>query len=66
MRLVGQDYHELFIVDLLHEVEIGIWKSLFTHLVRILHASPGGEHLIAELDRRYVCYYQVGIFVCIK
>jgi hypothetical protein len=48
--LVGQDYHGLFVVDLLHEVEIGIWKSVFTHLVRILHASPNGEHLVEELD----------------
>ena len=64
--MVGQDYHELFVVDLLHEVEIRIWKSLFTHLVRILHVSPGGEHLIAELDRWYVCYYPVSVFVCSK
>jgi hypothetical protein len=52
MKLVGQDYHQLFIVDLLHEFEIGIWKSVFTHLIRILHASPGGGSLVTELNRR--------------
>jgi hypothetical protein len=50
MMLVGQDYHQLFVMDLLHEFEIGIWKSVFTHLIRILYASPGGESLVEELD----------------
>jgi hypothetical protein len=52
MKLVGQDYHQLFVVDLLHKFEIGIWKLVFTHLIRILHASPGGESLVTELNRR--------------
>jgi hypothetical protein len=50
--MVGQDYHHLFVVDLLHEFEIGIWKSVLTHLIRILHASPDSDNHIAELDRR--------------
>ncbi|THU80935.1 hypothetical protein K435DRAFT_694639 [Dendrothele bispora CBS 962.96] len=39
-------------VDLLHEFELGVWKALFTHLVRMLYASPNGTERIAELDRR--------------
>lgn len=40
----------MFVVDLLHEVEIGVWRSLFIHLLRILHCGDG---LLHELDRRY-------------
>lgn len=41
--------HSAFVVDLLHEIEIGVWRSLFIHLLRILHCKDG---LINELDRR--------------
>ncbi|KAH9039665.1 hypothetical protein EDB85DRAFT_2141171 [Lactarius pseudohatsudake] len=48
---VGQDYHNLFVVDLLHEFEIGVWKSVLTHLIRMLYAIPGvGRDRIAILD----------------
>jgi len=40
----------------MHEVEIGTWKALFIHLLRILEAID--ENLLHELDRRWVsCYY---------
>jgi hypothetical protein len=39
-------------VDLLHEFELGVWKSLFTHLIRILYAADRGGSLVAELDQR--------------
>lgn len=43
----------MLVVDLLHEVELGIWKSLFVHLIRILYAiTPNGE-LVETLDERY-------------
>ena len=43
----------MLVVDFMHEVELGVWKSLFTHLIRILYAiSPTGE-LVDTLDRRY-------------
>jgi hypothetical protein len=32
----------LFVVDLLHEFELGVWKAIFTHLLRILYAQGGG------------------------
>jgi hypothetical protein len=44
----------MFVVDLLHEFELGVWKSLFTHLIRILYAAASHGSLVAELDRRYV------------
>ncbi|KAH9476132.1 hypothetical protein JR316_0011703 [Psilocybe cubensis] len=40
--------------DILHEFELGVWKSLFTHLIRILYAaSKGSDDLVSELDKRY-------------
>ncbi|KIJ57659.1 hypothetical protein HYDPIDRAFT_103996, partial [Hydnomerulius pinastri MD-312] len=42
----------LFIVDLLHEFELGVWKAIFTHLMRILHAAAGT--IVQELNWRHV------------
>jgi len=42
----------MLVVDLMHEFELGVWKAIFTHLIRILHAAAPGGHLVAELDRR--------------
>jgi len=44
----------MLVVDLMHEFELGVWKALFTHLIRILHAAGPHSGLVAELDRRYV------------
>ena len=40
-------------VDLMHEFELGVWKALFAHLIRILAATEAGDTLVSELDRRY-------------
>jgi hypothetical protein len=40
----------MLVVDLLHEFELGVWKALFIHLLRMLEAMGGG--LVDELDRR--------------
>jgi len=37
-------------VDLLHEVELGVWKALFTHLMRMLHAC--GADKVHEFDKQ--------------
>lgn len=43
----------MLVVDLLHEFELGVWKALFTHLIRILYAAGNGsDRLVVELDRR--------------
>ncbi|KAG1833197.1 hypothetical protein DFJ58DRAFT_643689, partial [Suillus subalutaceus] len=39
------------VVDLLHEFEIGIWKSLFIHLLCIICVQD--KALIHELDQRF-------------
>ncbi|KAH7918336.1 hypothetical protein BV22DRAFT_1134671 [Leucogyrophana mollusca] len=48
---LGTNIFAMFVVDLLHEFEIGVWKTFFIHLLRILEASKEG--LLHELDRRY-------------
>jgi hypothetical protein len=42
----------MLIVDLMHEFELGVWKALFIHLLRILYSFD--KTLVNELDRRYV------------
>lgn len=38
----------------MHEFELGVWKGLFTHLVRLLNAI--GSSKVVEMDRRYVLF----------
>ena len=38
-------------VDLLHEVELGVWKALLTHLIRMLNAC--GVDKVHKFDERY-------------
>ncbi|KIK32237.1 hypothetical protein CY34DRAFT_47013, partial [Suillus luteus UH-Slu-Lm8-n1] len=49
----GFDAFRMLVVDFMHECELGTWKSLFTHLIRILYALPGGDYLVACLDSRF-------------
>jgi hypothetical protein len=41
----------MLVVDILHDFELGVWKALFIHLLRILQAID--KTLVDELDRRY-------------
>jgi len=41
---------EILVVDLMHEIEIGIWKVVFIHLLRLLECLR--DNLKHELDRR--------------
>jgi hypothetical protein len=50
----------MLVVDLLHEFELGVWKALFTHLIRMLFAAAPHGSLVAELDRRYVNFSTIG------
>ena len=40
----------MLVVDLLHEFELGVWKSILVHLLRIVDSLKGTA--LAELDRR--------------
>ena len=57
---LGFNHFQMFIVDLMHEFELGVWKSLFIHLLRMLDAFD--NHLLNELDRRYEQFWL--IFLC--
>ena len=44
----------MLVVDLMHEFEIGVWKSLFTHTMRVLYAaSKPSSVLVDTLNERY-------------
>lgn len=47
------DLSRMLIVDFMHEFELGVWKTLFTQLIRILYAAAPGGTLVADLDKRY-------------
>jgi len=49
----------MFVVDLMHEFELGVWKATFTHLLRILYAQGGDG--IQLLNKRFVL---VRFFAC--
>lgn len=40
----------MFAPDLLHEFELGVWKAVFKHLIRILYAQ-GGDAIQRLNDR---------------
>lgn len=42
------------VVDLLHEFELGVWRMLLVHLLRILTSIS--KDLVHELDKRCVEY----------
>ena len=50
LSTLGFDFHSMFVPDLLHEVELGVWKAIFSHLMRILYAQGGDA--IAHLNSR--------------
>jgi hypothetical protein len=56
MEQLGTDFNisTMLVVDLMHEVELGVWKGLFAHLIQILYAATPGGKLVAILDERYV------------
>ncbi|KIJ27116.1 hypothetical protein M422DRAFT_785011 [Sphaerobolus stellatus SS14] len=47
----GFNYFKMFIADLIHEIELGVWKALFTHLIRILYTC--GTEVVNALNKRY-------------
>ncbi|EMD39369.1 hypothetical protein CERSUDRAFT_134414, partial [Gelatoporia subvermispora B] len=48
---LGFNHFALLVPDLMHEFELGVWKAVFIHLMRILHAA--GEDKIQEFNRRF-------------
>ncbi|KAL1936950.1 hypothetical protein VTO73DRAFT_3264 [Trametes versicolor] len=46
----GVNAYDLFVPDLLHEFELGVWKGTFNHLMRLLAAQ--GNDAVQEFNRR--------------
>ena len=46
----GFDLYKMLVVDVLHEVELGVWKAVFIQLLRLMEASNKGS--INKLDER--------------
>ena len=46
----GLDIYSLLTVDQLHEFELGVWKALLIHILRILAAHSAES--VNEFDRR--------------
>ena len=41
----------MLVVDLLHEFELGVWKAIFIHLLRILETLK--QLQISEMDKQW-------------
>ena len=46
------DVSRMLVVDFMHEFELGVWKSLFIHLICVLYAAAQDGSLVSELDSR--------------
>ena len=42
--------YSLFVVDFLHEFELGVWKAILTHLIRIMYAQ--GDSTVTKFNDR--------------
>ncbi|KAG8945266.1 hypothetical protein FRC04_001106 [Tulasnella sp. 424] len=47
----GFNFFTILTVDLLHEFELGVWKAVFTHLVRLLYAL--GQTVVDRFNERF-------------
>lgn len=44
----------MLVVDFMHEFELGVWKTLLTHLLRVLYAASGPSAVLVDtFNRRY-------------
>ncbi|KIM75847.1 hypothetical protein PILCRDRAFT_98847 [Piloderma croceum F 1598] len=48
---MGFNQFKMLLPDLMHEFELGVWRAVFIHLLRILQSVD--DDLILKLDRRY-------------
>lgn len=48
----GFNVYRIFVVDFLHEFELGVWKATLVHLIRIMYAL--GDSTITNFNKRQV------------
>ena len=47
----------MLVVDFLHEFELGVWKAILSHLIRILYTI--GNNAVATLDQRFASKFPI-------
>ena len=52
----------MFVPDIMHEFDLGVWKATLTHLIRILYAAAGTR--IQEMNSRYRASPPYGDTIC--
>ena len=48
----GFNPYPAFVVDLMHEFELGIWKAIFIHIIGVLYAAVPGGKAVTMLNER--------------
>ena len=43
--------------DFMHEFELGVWKTLFTHIIRVLWAKVPDGSSVLKLNDRYAYFW---------
>lgn len=51
LHKLGFDFFQMIVVDLMHEFELGIWKAVLKHLIRMLYTISEG--VVHEMNNRY-------------
>lgn len=46
------NFFVLLVVDLMHDFELGVWKALFAHLIRLLYSTGKANEKVNELNKR--------------
>ncbi|KAI0248508.1 hypothetical protein BJV78DRAFT_1276556 [Lactifluus subvellereus] len=49
LALHGLKLYPLFVIDQLHEIELGVWKSILLHLIWILHTLPHRDNSVSAV-----------------
>jgi hypothetical protein len=50
LSALGFQLFLMFVVDLMHDFELGVWRAIFIHLLRIVEAI--NPNLLVILDQR--------------
>ena len=58
----GFNYFDVMVPDLMHEFELGVWKSIFIHLLRILTAH--NPEAVDELNARCALPLKLSGIIC--
>ncbi|KAJ3925662.1 MAG: hypothetical protein NXY57DRAFT_1051654 [Lentinula lateritia] len=61
LGIANFELSKLLVVDFLHEFELGVWKTLFKHLIRLLYSLANGTEKVTELDSRFRCMSTFGV-----